>query len=134
MSSNKKKFALWVSEDALSLVEDIYKEDNCKSKSEFIEKAICFYHGHITAKNNEYLPNVLVSTMRGIMDSFEERMAILLFKVAVELSMMLHVSAATNDIDDTTLNRLRSRCIQEVKNIGGMISFDKAVKFQKDDN
>lgn len=38
----KRKFALWIKESTLDMVENIYKEDNCGSRSEFIEKAIIF--------------------------------------------------------------------------------------------
>ena len=39
----KRKFALWIKESTLDMVQNIYKEDNCSSRSEFIEKAIIFY-------------------------------------------------------------------------------------------
>ena len=37
---NKVKFALWAYPETLKDVEVHYKHDNCKSQSEFIEKAI----------------------------------------------------------------------------------------------
>ena len=40
MFENKKKFALWMYPDTLEKVEKIYREDNCGSRSEFIEKAV----------------------------------------------------------------------------------------------
>ena len=33
---NKKKFALWVHPETLEKAEQVYREDNCQSKSEFI--------------------------------------------------------------------------------------------------
>jgi len=115
-------------------MDEIYRQDNCKTKSEFIEKAIRFYVGYLkTEGGNEYLPKVLTSTMRGILNAAEDRQAALLFKLAVELSMMLHVTAATNDIDEDMLTRLRGRCVQEVKTLRGSVSLDKAVRFQNAD-
>ena len=38
----KRKFALWVKNSTLDLVEEHYKKDDCISKSEFIEKAVIF--------------------------------------------------------------------------------------------
>ena len=60
-------------------------------------------------------------------------MARLLFKLAVEQAMMLHVVAATNRIDRDTLSELRGMCVMDCKKINGAISFDDAVKYQKDD-
>ena len=49
MFENKKKFALWMYPDTLEKVEEIYRKDNCASRSEFIEKAVKFYIGYLTA-------------------------------------------------------------------------------------
>ena len=133
MDSNKQKFALWAHPETLTKVSRIYKDDDCRSKSEFIEKAIIFYCGYIASEDyRQYLPNVVVSTMQGTLDSFENRMAGLLFKMAVELSMMLHVTAVANNIDEDSLTRLRGMCIDEVKKLRGTIRLDDAVRFQKD--
>ena len=74
---------------------------------------------------------MIVSTVKGTLDSFENRMASLLFKMSVEMSMMLHVIASNNDIDEKTLSMLRGMCVKEVRSIRGTVSFDDAVKFQK---
>ena len=134
MFKNKEKFALWVYPETLRKIEALYCQDNCRSKSEFIEKAILFYCGYLTSEEyKQYLPNVLVSTMQGSLDSFEDCMATLLFKIAVELSMILHVTAATNQIDEDTLSRLRGMCVAEVKRLRGAVRLENAVKFQNGD-
>lgn len=79
--ADKNKFALWMYPETLERVEKLYQEDGCKSRSEFIEKAINFYCGYLTAENyKEYFPEVIVSTVQGTLDSFENRMASLMFK------------------------------------------------------
>lgn len=95
MDETKKKFALWAYPTTLEKVERLYQLDNCRSKSEFIEKAVLFYAGYVCAEDcREYFPEAIVSTIQGSLDSFENRMASLLFKYAVELAMTMHVSAA----------------------------------------
>ena len=42
MEENKQKFALWAYPDTLEAVEKKYRQENCRSKSEFIEKAVHF--------------------------------------------------------------------------------------------
>lgn len=49
MFENKKKFALWIYPDTLEKVGKIYQQDNCDSRSEFIEKAVNFYIGYLTS-------------------------------------------------------------------------------------
>lgn len=132
MEETKSKFALWAYLSTMEKVEKLYRDDNCKSKSEFIEKAILFYCGYLTADNySEYIPNIIVSTMKGSLDSLESRMANLLFKNSVELSMLLHVIAATTNIDEDSLNALRGYCVEDVKKIHGTIRLEDAVKFQR---
>ncbi len=130
--ADKNKFALWMYPETLERVEKLYREDGCKSRSEFIEKAINFYCGYLTAENyKEYFPEVIVSTVQGALDSFENRMASLMFKCAVELAMMMHVTAASFRVDEDTLSRLRGKCVNDVKRLNGRITFDDAVKYQK---
>ena len=43
--TEKRKFALWISKDTINRAKKTYKDDNCSSTSEFIEKAVLFYLG-----------------------------------------------------------------------------------------
>lgn len=135
MAKEKKiRIPLWIYPSTEEKISRNYEGDNCKSPSEFIEKAILFYCGYLASEEyKQYLPNVLVSTMQGSLDSFEDRMATLLFKIAVELCMMLHVTAAANEIDTDTLARLRGMCVNEVKRLRGSVRLDDAVRFQNGD-
>jgi hypothetical protein len=80
----------------------------------------------------DYLPKALVNTMRGMLDAQEDRVCSLLFKLAVEMAVMMHVTASANEVDPEVLTRLRGRCVQEVKALRGRISFDEAARFQRD--
>lgn len=132
LPKDKRKFALWAKDETYERVEKLYKEDGCKTKSEFIEKAINFYCGYLTAEDyRDYLPNVMTSTIKATLDGFENRMASLLFKLAVETAMMLHVTASNNEIDEEILSELRGLCVNEVKRLHGRVSLEDAVKFQK---
>jgi hypothetical protein len=128
----KRKFALWIRESSLDMAKQLYKEDNCASQSEFIEKAILFYAGYLlSGKSNRYLPNIITSTLKGIVDESDNRMSRMLFKLAVELAITMNLIAAAQDIDRVTLERLRGECVKEVKRINGAFSFDDAVDWQK---
>jgi hypothetical protein len=48
----------------------------------------------------------------------------------VEISMMMHLLAATLEVTDEELHRLRGRCVVEVKKTKGKIRLDDAVEFQ----
>lgn len=128
----KRKFALWTKESSLDLARKLYKDDNCASVSEFIEKAILFYAGYLSAEDNKtYLPSIVTSTLKSIVAESDHRQNRMLFKLAVELAMAMNVIAANSNIDKVSLERLRGECVKEVKRLNGSFSFDDAVDWQK---
>ena len=50
METQKRKFALWIRAETMEKIEALYKKDNCRSRSEFIEKAVLFYSGYLRQK------------------------------------------------------------------------------------
>jgi hypothetical protein len=131
MPREKIKFALRISPEVQQLVKDMCPRDHCQSQNEFIEKAIRFYAGHISAKDTtELLPQFFVSAMRGAIQDTENRICRLLFKQAVELDMIMNIVAAELEISEDDLERLRARCVQEVKKTSGTISFKDAMAYQ----
>jgi len=124
---NKEKFALWVRPETMEKVRKTYKDANCRSQSEFIEEAIEFYWGHRSAKENtNYLAHAIQGSIDATLNLVEHRLSSLLFKLAVEMSMTMHILAAQGEIEEGTLYSLRGYCVEEVKRLHGRISFDKA--------
>lgn len=102
------------------------------SKSEFIEKATLFYAGYLSAEDNKtYLPNIVTSTLKSIVAESDHRQNRMIFKLAVEMAVMMNVIAANNSINPVSLERLRGECVKEVKRLNGSFSFDDAVSWQK---
>ena len=134
LPKDKQKFPLWAKPETLQSVKEIYRTDNCKSQSEFIEKAILFYIGYLTAgKPQSFLPNMFLSAMKSIVAESDNRVSRMLFKLAVELAVTMNVVAATNEIDEISLNRLKGECIKEIKRLNGAFTFTDAVDWQKGD-
>lgn len=129
----KRKFALWIRPSLLEEVDSLYQKDNCASRSEFMEKALRFYMGYLSSQaNQDYLADVIPSTVKGIVDESSNRMGRLLFKMAVEQAMSENILAAVCDVDQTELTRLRGQCIEEIRKTNGLLSFDKALSWQRD--
>lgn len=132
MSQSKVKFALRMSPETQQLVKEMCPRDNCQTQNEFIEKAIRFYAGYISGQEaTAYLPTALVATLRGAIQGSENRVARLLFKLAVELDMMMNVMAVAMEVDKDELERLRADCVRNVKRTSGAVSFKDAVELQK---
>lgn len=132
MVIGKEKFALWITPEAKKEVEAHYKQDNCKSQSEYIEKAVRFYSSYLDTKHaEEYLPRVLSDVLEGKLGSFGKRMGHLLFKQSVEQDIMANLFAYDIDVSLDTLQKLRVRCVKNVKETNGEIDFQDALRFQK---
>ena len=68
---------------------------NCGSQSEFVEKAVRFYDGYLKVQNaGAFLPHAVADVLEGSLGVFENRMAKLLFNLAVEHSITNHLLAA----------------------------------------
>lgn len=131
VSKDKIKFAAYLYPETLDKIKELYRGNDCSSKSEFIEKAVRFYIGYLTAEDkSNYLPNMFLSNMRAIASESDNRVSRMLFKLAVEQAMMMNVMAANYDIEPGTLSRLRGSCVEEVKRLGGSFSMKDAVEWQ----
>ena len=70
----KVRMQTWYKPSTLEIVDRLYKQDNCRSRTEFIEKAILFYAGYLSTENARgYLPNVVPSTLKAIVDNSDNR-------------------------------------------------------------
>ena len=131
-NENKEKVTIYLSPDTREKVNTLYKMHGFTCRTDFIESAINFYCGFVTANDClDYYPAVIVSAVKGAMDSFENRISTLVFKQSVELAMLMNIMAATYNVDEDTLYKLRAKCVSEVKRLNGRISFEDVVRYQK---
>lgn len=125
----RTRFALWVREECLDMVRRNYKEDDCRTQSEYIEKAIEFYTGYLESnKSLDYFSLTLSSLLKNIIGDRFDKEDRLLFKVAVELGMLCKVFSKAYKIDEEYLDDLRKDVVNEIKQTNGTISFQKLVK------
>ena len=128
----KEKTAVYFQTETMRKIEQEYKDDNCASKTEFIEKAVTFYIGYLRQQQEvNYLSPMITETVKAQIKGTEQRLARLMFKVAVELGKLSHMTAAINDVDDETLESLHAMCVNEVRKINGIIDYENAVDFQQ---
>lgn len=105
---------------------------NCRTRNEFINKAIRFYLTYLNGKSqSEILTPALESVIGAKIADTENRLARVLFKQGVELAMMCHLVAATNEISPKELDSLRGLCVEELSRLGGRYRFEDAVQVQR---
>lgn len=128
----KQKMAVYFQPETIKKIEQEYQEDNCSSRTEFIEKAVKFYIGYLRQQEEvNYLSLMITETVKAQINGTEQRLARLIFKVAVELGKLSHMTAAMNDVDDETLKSLHAMCVTEVRKINSIIDYEDAVEYQQ---
>ena len=74
-------------------------------------------------------PELTVTLRMTVRDS-ETHTCRLIFKLAVEVDMLMHVLASGMEIDPAVLDKLRGRCVQELMSTNGGSYFKDAVNYQ----
>ena len=127
----KTRIPVWLYPSTLEAIDRASETANCKSRSEYQERAALFYAGYTSGRDAKaYLPPALSKVMQGIVRDTENRICRMLFKLAVELDMVMNLLAAAMDIPETRLRELRVRCIENVKKTNGSITMEDAVDYQ----
>ena len=130
--NEKSRVNLHIDPDLLKLCDESLETANARSRNEFFNDALKFYLGYLLAsKGEDYLLKSLSSVINGSVQDTENRLARIIFKLTVELCMTMNVVAYEAKIDTSTLDKLRGKCLDEVKRIGGSIKFDDAYRYQK---
>lgn len=131
-SENKERMVIWLKPSEIQRMDGWLEADNCRNRTEFVSKALRFYMGYLTTEDtSEYLADGLLTTVREVTTEHNDRLRRLLFKLCVELNMAMHTVAAHFDVDELDRQELRQFAEDEVKRANGQISFDKALRIQR---
>ncbi len=127
----KKKCTIWVSEDTLEKAQKKYKEYNFKSVSELTNTALEFYLGYRASGEIEnYLAEGLMQSLRSIVKSSEDRLARILFKIALEDAQMKNLFAAALGLTPEQVDKIRKHCLDEIKTMNGILDLKEAARWQ----
>ena len=134
VSKDKVKFIAHLYPETVKTVDDMFRQADCRSRSEFIEQAIRYYVGYLTANDDtSYLPIAMLSNMKSIVAESENKISRTFYKVAVELAMVQNCFAYSHkDITVESLARLRESIEDVVKSTNGMLKLEDAVEWQKE--
>ena len=86
-SKNDNRFPLRLDDVTRWKIESWYKQDDCQSRNEFVVKAVNFYADFLAGQVNGVLPAAIQSAIDGRLGMFEDRLARLFYKLAVEMDM-----------------------------------------------
>lgn len=109
--------------------EERYEEYNFRSVSELIDQALEFYLSYrATSEAEIYLTEALTQTLRSTVQQTENRLARVLYKLAVEDAMIKQLLAAAARVSPDQMKALRKHCIDEIKTLNGILDLKTAAK------
>ena len=103
MTGKENRLNFRMTDETAAKIERWYKQDNCRSKNEFIEKAVDFYTDMLSAHDSTMLPRAVQSAIDGRLKLFEDRMASLLYKQAVEMDMAMSIVLQSLNVSEEVL-------------------------------
>lgn len=127
----KVRKAFYIEEELLVQADGLLQQADVRSRNEFLNQVLKFYIGYLTSEKIEnYMLSTIASVMHATVKDSENRMARAMYKLAVEVSKLSHVTAYGHDVDEETLRKLQAKCVDEVKRINGAIKFEDAYEYQ----
>ncbi len=127
-TTGKDAFPFRPKPETMRRIEQWYQADNCRSKNEFIEKAVNYYTNALAANDIDRLPVLVSAALDSRLKTFESRLGAMLFKQSVELDTLAQILAGAYEFDEAALRSLRARSVQAVKSTHGRISFEQRAR------
>ena len=125
MSDNKDRLTYRPEPETKQKIERWYQEDNCRSKNEFIEKAVNCYADMLAAGESATLPRAVQSAIDARLKLFEDRIASLLYKQAVEMDMAMSILLQSLNVSEEVLRQERAKSIAAVKRTNGQLRLEQ---------
>ena len=114
MSDNKDRLTYRPEPETKQKIERWYQVDNCRSKNEFIEKAVNCYTDMLTAGESTALPRAVQSAIDARLKLFEDRIASLLLQ--------------SLNVSEEVLRQERAKSIAAVKRTNGQLRLEQKLR------
>lgn len=132
-TETRDRIAVRMDQETSQRLEQWFRADNCKSKNEFILKAINFYIDHLEIQDNKMLlPMAIMSAIDGRLSRLEDYIARRDFTRCVEQDMTNGIIAEAFQMDEDDLKRLRAQSVRNVKATNGLISLEKYARSRQE--
>ena len=133
MSKNENRLNFRMTDETATKIERWYQEDNCRSKNEFIEKAVNCYADMLAAGESTTLPHAVQSAIDSRLKLFEDRIASLLYKQTVEMDMAMSIVLQSLNMSEEVLRQERAKSIAAVKRTNGQLRMEQKLRDMEND-
>lgn len=121
----KQRVPVWLEPKVIEKLESLIPLQNVANISQLIAKAVDFYLGYIgTNDATEFLSETLIGVVDSSIRQTEGRNTTNLFRLAVEMNIIMRILAEGMDIPNEVIENLRGKAIKQVKKSNGKIKFE----------
>lgn len=125
----KQRVPVWLEPQTIDKLNSLISLQNVANISQLIAKAVDFYLGYLgTNDATEFLSETLVGVVDSSIRQTEGRNATNLFRLAVEMDIIMRILADGMDIPNETIENLRGKAIKQVKKSNGKVKFEDAME------
>ena len=128
MSKNENRLNFRMTDETVTKIERWYQEDNCRSRNEFVEKAVNFYADSLAAENSTTLPLAIQTAIDGRLKLLEDRMAAILYKQTVEMDMASSILLQSVNVDESVLRQERAKSVAAVRHTNGRLRMEQKLR------
>ena len=129
MGNDRNRLALRMRAETAQKIEQWHKASNCRSKNEFVEKAVNFYADYLALNSdNQLLPKAVLSTIEGRLGLLEKNLSAATFNHAVELDMLVGIIGQSYQFSQNDLEKRRAQSVRNVKATNGRVSLEKCAR------
>lgn len=124
----KDRVPVWLEPKVIDKLKSLVPLQNVDNISQLIAKAVDFYLGYIgTNDATEFLSETLVGVVDSSIRQTEGRNATNLFRLAVEMNIIMRILADGMDIPNEAIESLRGKAFKQVKKSNGKVKFEDAL-------
>ena len=128
MSKDENRLNFRMTDETAAKIERWYQEDNCRSRNEFVEKAVNFYADSLAAENSTTLPLAIQTAIDSRLKLFEDRIASLLYKQTGEMDMVTSLVLQSLNVSEEVLRQERAKSIAAVKRTNGQLRLEQKLR------
>lgn len=125
--SKEEKYTLTIrmDDEIKQEIQERMDDAHVRSLNAFVLKAIEFYLGYLRqGKNLNYISPILASSIKGEMKNIEHNLSEIVFKMAVQLSMLTQIVADEKEFYPDYLEELQKWCAEKVASTNGIITLE----------
>lgn len=125
INESKEKVTVYLSKSILALCDKGKKYKQASTRTAFIEDAIKMYSTWLDGKSyTKFIIPAYESVVEGIVNNGLNKVSRNLFKLSVEVCMLMRAIAYAYELDDEQLAEIRKECVKEVSELNGTIRLE----------